>query len=116
MSILIRGMEVPTSCKECRLTYDSSWCLLLDEPNECVEGGLMWKRCAETGRLKDCPLVPVPPYGLIDREQILDSIEIELAMANAVNDMEDYDSWVRVFDYVRKFPKFPTIIPAEEGE
>lgn len=57
--------------------------------------------------------VPVPPHRLIDREQILDSIRIELAQANAVNDMEDYDSWMRVFDYVRKFP---TIIPAEEGE
>jgi len=57
---------------------------------------------------------PVPPHGLIDRERILDSIRIELAQVNAVNDMEDYDSWMRVFDYVRKFP---TIIPAsEEGE
>lgn len=63
MSILIRGMDMPTNCKECRLTYDSSWCLLLDEPNERVKGGLMWKRCAETGRLEDCPLVTVPPHG-----------------------------------------------------
>ena len=55
----------------------------------------------------------VPPHGLIDKEQILDSINLELAMANAVNDMEDYDSWVRVFDYVRKFP---TIIEAEVSE
>ena len=58
--------------------------------------------------------VPVPPHGLIDRERILDSIRIELAQVNAVNDMEDYDSWMRVFDYVRKFP---TVIPAsEEGK
>ena len=55
-------------------------------------------------RPKRCPLVPVPPHGIIDREQILDSIRLELAQANAVNDMEDYDSWMRVFDYVRKFP------------
>ena len=59
-------------------------------------------------------VVPVPEHGeLIDREQILDAIILELAQANAVNDMENYDSWRRFFDYVRKFP---TIIPAEEGE
>ena len=59
-------------------------------------------------------VIPVPPHGLIDRERILDSIRIELAQVNAVNDMEDYDSWMRVYDYVRKFP---TVIPASgEGE
>lgn len=60
--------------------------------------------------------IPVPPHRLIDREQILDSIRIELAQANAVNDMEDYDSWIRVFDYVRKFPAIIPADPAKEGE
>ena len=109
MSILIKGMEMPKDgCKDC-IFVNRKWlgdvCQILKrEVTGNVERGGF-----ETG----CPLVPVPPHGLIDREQILDSIRIELAQANAVNDMEDYDAWMRVFDYVRKFP---TIIPAEEGE
>lgn len=103
MSILIKGMEMPKSCSVCRLFGEYG----------CPFIGAVGYALTRDERNEDCPLVPVPPHGLIDREQILDSIRLELAQANAVNDMEDYDSWMLVFDYVRKFP---TIIPAEEGE
>ena len=104
MAILIEGMEMPYNCWDCSLLNASSC------PCKNYSSALEYT----TNRHPDCPLVPVPPHGLIDRERILDSIRIELAQVNAVNDMEDYDSWMRVFDYVRKFP---TVIPAsEEGE
>lgn len=94
MAILIKGMEMPKA-----------------------EFGSMIVAIRPDGMVEDVmgcyvgKVVPVPPHGLIDRERILDSIRIELAQVNAVNDMEDYDSWVRVFDYVRKFP---TVIPASK--
>ena len=87
MSVYIKGFPLPNNCGACPLRL--AWCR---------------ERIYMVTRPKRCPLVPVPPHGIIDREQILDSIRLELAQANAVNDMEDYDSWMRVFDYVRKFP------------
>lgn len=96
MSILIAGMEMPKA-----------------------EFGSMIVAIRPDGMVEDVmgcyvgKAVTVPPHGLIDRGQILDSIRIELAQANAVNDMEDYDSWMRFFDYVRKFP---TVIPASGTE
>ena len=122
MSILIEGMEMPTTCGNCWFCHavsNEKWhCRLTGKSFASYSVG--WgdeKNTGENGqhpyiRRDDCPLIEVPePHGLIDRERILDSIRIELAQANAVNDMEDYDSWMRVFDYVRKFP---TIIPASK--
>lgn len=109
MGVYIKGMEIPTSCGKCKL-FDTSHAIGLFSPlGWCRVNGKEIFRLSEKADF--CPLVPVPPHGLIDRERILDSIRIELAQVNAVNDMEDYDSWMRVFDYVRKFP---TVIPASE--
>ena len=55
--------------------------------------------------------VELSPHGrLIDREKMLDAIRLELAQAEACEDMEDYESWLSIFNFVRKFP----IIEAEE--
>lgn len=103
MGVYIKGMEMPKGCASCPFFDDECF-----GAYKC-EAVQSWG--SDTERASGCPLIPVPPHGLIDRERILDSIRIELAQVNAVNDMEDYDSWMRVFDYVRKFP---TVIPAEE--
>ena len=96
MAILIKGMEMPKEYGRCMVIFPDG------------------RVTTEFGSQVIATAVPVPPHGLIDRERILDSIRIELAQVNAVNDMEDYDSWMRVFDYVRKFP---TVIPSsEEGK
>ena len=109
--LLVRGMEMPENCWSCKMFCNCFAC----EGYAC--------HCAALGedigkedevprnkRRDDCPLVPVPAHGLIAREQILDAIRLELAQANACNDMDDYDAWMRIFDYVRKFP---TVIPSE---
>ena len=65
MSILIKGMRMPTSCYDCncfiRDSDGSDYCclLMLDiEDND--------------KRDDDCPLVPVPPHGrLIDADEFL---------------------------------------------
>lgn len=104
MSILIKGMEMPTNCDDCLLGCDCPY-------DQSIDGYKM-----QGGRPRTCPIIPVPPHELIAREQILDAIRLELEQANACNDMDDYDAWMRVFDYVRKFP---TIIPqrrASDGE
>lgn len=55
MSILIKGMEVPTSCSNCKLRMAVGCC-----------GNLPYNT-----RMPICPLVPVPPHGdLIDRDAL----------------------------------------------
>lgn len=88
-------------------------CMLIKDLDGSVQLHVCTKNSEEISEWEYFDLVPVPPHGIIDREQILDAIRLELAQANAVNDMDDYDEWMRIFDYVRKFP---TIIPAKEGE
>lgn len=108
MSILIRGMEMPTHCIDCpfMVSRDNDDCVLQSaEANENFEN---WEQMKA-----GCPLIELPPHGwLIDREKMLDAIRLELAQAEACEDMEDYESWLHIFNFVRKFP----IIPAEEED
>ena len=71
MSILIKGMDMPTNCENCRLWYQ-------DQDSE----HNVWSRCTalnhneiiafRTIRRADCPLVEVPtPHGrLIDADKL----------------------------------------------
>ena len=92
--ILIRGMEMPKSCDECRL-FNESWCMALGVEN--------WRKSynkpPEGGRLPDCPLVPLPEgHGrLIDAD--------ELIKAKSVNNIA---IMIDIADA-------PTIVPAEGG-
>lgn len=75
MSILIPGMEMPTSCDICPLLYDAfdadySVCFA---KNQFVQ----WRWASDSGaeQVHDkpewCPLVPVPPHGrLIDADAL----------------------------------------------
>ena len=65
MSVLIPGMEMPTSCDDCRLNNGISCYAVL----EYMEDGVV-------GRTNDrpdwCPIVPVPDHGrLIDADEFL---------------------------------------------
>ena len=102
--ILIRGMEMPKSCDECRL-FNESWCMALGVEN--------WRKSynkpPEGGRLPDCPLVPLPEgHGrLIDADALIenhfsDEHRIALSPANKL--------WMR-----RIIKGEPTIIEAEGG-
>ena len=103
--IYIKNMEIPTSCVDCTLEQEGGWCGANLKIKDVHRGHKV------SDRHKDCPLVPVPDHGLIDREKILDAVRLELAQAEATEDMDDYNDWIRVFDYVRKFP---TIIPTDK--
>lgn len=90
MSVLIKNMEMPHDCDECRL------CAFIPVGDYGIH-----RKClplnakAEiTIRRADCPLVPVPPHGdLIDRD----------ALPTSRVEWED-------------IVNAPTIIKAEEGE
>ncbi len=60
MSVLIKGMEMPTSCDDCDFvqhSYPEDWCYFTEKNLPC-----------------NCPLVPVPPHGrLIDADDFFRS-------------------------------------------
>lgn len=69
MSVLIKGMEMPKHCRNCKFSYFthgiSMKCLFISEA------------CKIKGRLSNCPLVAVPtPHGrLIDADRLMEVIE-----------------------------------------
>ena len=106
MSILIRGMEMPTSCRACHLKMNCDDC----EGWECVcvplrkQIGYLDDLLTDKRR-DDCPLVPVPPHGdLIDRDELRGAMFIGEQCLYAWDEIED------------AIDSAPTIVPAEEGE
>ena len=95
MSVLIKDMEMPTSCADCRVRLAVGCC-----------GNLPYNT-----RMPGCPLGFVPPHGrLIDADALDKAIEEEVhecAWDNA--SFSGYRVWNLLDDA-------PTIIPAEEGE
>ena len=73
MSILINGMEMPTSCKDCPLAGDFKCNLMPSIPALCKE----YDMAVQNGkRLNNCPLVELPPHGdLIDRDALIKSLD-----------------------------------------
>ena len=104
MSILIKGMETPTRCGECKaFVCYKQWA---GDRGDCF-CGITKSDCKAGAQNADCPLVPVPPHGrLIDADAVMNSVTDEKGV------------------YVSKFAAVigeavdaaPTIIPAEEGE
>ena len=94
MSILIRGMEMPTSCLDCPLTDGHSASCLITKQSVYF---------FVNKRHNDCPLVPVSPHGrLIDAD----------VLAQAVNDFPyGYRGMI-----LAEITVAPTIIPASEEE
>lgn len=97
MSILIKGMEMPTSCADCPIGDELCCSLMPGVP-------ALWKEydiAVRTNRRHShCPLVPVPtPHGrLIDADALIQ------------------DKGIDTYSAVFAVASAPTIIPVEEGE
>lgn len=95
MSVLIKGMEMPKHCNECRFEC-RAYCFLADTVIE------------SNGRPDWCPLVEVPPHGrLIDADAILSQYN-----GNILTAQNDYAEGLR--DAAEDIKTAPTIIEAEE--
>ena len=91
MSVLIKGMKMPSKCIRCPVNLYGR-CLVNDDKD-------VSEATADAVRYKDCPLVPVPPHGrLIDADAMC-------------------EGRVRNDNVVICAKCAPTVIPAsEEGE
>ena len=111
MSILIKGADIPSCCKECDSDFHVGvtmmggrcpFCTTILEPFE-------WDKV----RHPDCPLVELPPHGLIDKQMLLRNIaDNQMANAGVGHDLE-YGFWQRMWEYINDAP---TIIEAEVEE
>lgn len=102
MSVLIKGMKMPTSCKNCELAkhFDGY------NENDCPFNAFSFY---------DCPLVELPEHG--------DLIEREYAIASACSGRiralpttEDGEDWIRVEEVRQSIKSVPVVIPAERSE
>ena len=99
--VLIRGMEMPTSCRDCGIEQEGFWCGALD--------GYQNTRCFTSERRDDCPLIEVPEHGrLID----VDAFVNRLDDGKSRNDFEIRGAR-RV---INQLFFAPTIIPADFAE
>ena len=96
MSILIKGMDIPTSPVLFCIHPDGK--VFAD-----LEGG--WR---------EYKAVPVPPHGRLgDLDALVKRLESEKAAAKQI---DNYDYWYALSVAVDFALAAPTIIPAEEGE
>ena len=100
MSVLIKGMEMPESCRKCPLSDKEAWCLI---PGNWRERYYM----PASGRSEYCPLVEVPtPHGrLIDADELLRNIYQHYEYIKA-----------EFYVIVRDIGIAPTVIEAEEAD
>ena len=134
MSVLIKGMKMPTSCDgscplydceflRCNITYTEPW---LGHDGEPIEVPIPIP--------SDCPLIELPPHGrLIDADEMVASVkrqtEIMREIAKEVDklkpianskELDDVDI-VAIAETVEKgvlqeIANAPTILEAEDGE
>lgn len=113
MSVLIKGMEMPKSCYDCRFSYDGK-CFAVQPFKRFVYGDVT----------NFCPLIPVPDHGdLIDRDELTKRIEREenamemhgreFASCFLNSGQEPSTEWYFVEDMV---DNIPVIIPAERSK
>ena len=111
MSILIKGMEMPKTCGECRFSVDG-WCYAIAN-NDDQPGYIK-----PYEKAKWCPLVPVPPHGrLIDADVLMLMIQEYIDEYGWDVDEHGFHSekWCAMKETEMAINDAPTVIPADKG-
>ena len=96
MAIMIKGMEMPRDCGECRFGYDGK-CFAVSPMHRFFVGDTF-----------ECPLIEIPPHGrLADADALTELVETEFR-----NWGEDYDA----SQFLGDIEDAPTVIEAEGRE
>ena len=91
MDILIKNMDVISSCSDCPLNYDMMSCIITGTRWWSDRIMLMDFDC-DNERLYDCPLIEVPtPHGrLIDADELMTKISTMMQEPDYQHDGEDW--------------------------
>ena len=105
--ILIRGMEMPATCWNCKLKVGFSACGLVTDHKD---GGFFYRVHEGKSRPDWCPLVPLPEgHGrLIDADALF-----EVMGQDTDRWLIDDISYIETDDAISAVYKAPTIVPAE---
>lgn len=104
MSILIKGMEMPTRCGRCDMRvsiYDDG---AFDHYECCITAAII-DNLGE--KMEDCPLIPVPAHGRLIDGDVAEVISFMDADAKGGNFA---DGVMYAVDFISELP---TIIPAD---
>ena len=94
MSILIKGMKMPTSCDFCR--FNGAYCYAKGDEN--------------AHSTLPCPLIPIPSHGdLIDADKLVELCDIMADKCDGIGT----SIW---HQFKTTVEWSPIVIPAEEGE
>lgn len=106
MSVLVKGMEMPTSCGNCKaFVCYKQWAGDIGD-SFC---GITKNDAKAKEKNADCPLIHVQPHGrLIDADKLVDSFE--------PSDFWNSDAEDNCFAAVRIVHSAPTIIPADDKD
>lgn len=104
MGIYIKGMEMPTSCGDCKaFVCYRQWA---GDVGDCF-CGITKNDAKAKEKNADCPIVPVPPHeDLIDRDALMD-------LYADTDDLRLKDMKVPIAVIRQNIMDMPTIIPAE---
>ena len=111
MSIYIKGMEMPTSCRKCDFFINCDSC----EGWECycpLVGLIGYESNASLDKRRDdCPLIPVPKHGdLIDKDALEQDVSDSVVFSGRENNPEIYGA-NKIINCIHHAP---TIIPADK--
>ena len=117
MSILIKGMKMPTSCRSCRFAgFGGRRC----ELNVCIFTGESQPTLSQK-RMSACPLVTVPPHGrLIDADALADVFRGFIAMYDSCSfsklSLPEKSRRDELQSALAEVINASTILEAEDGE
>lgn len=117
MSIYIKGLQMPQTCRECPL----------EQPNDSYNCAINGKSYSWglTHRPHDCPLIEVPPHGrLINADALRASFKESIDECHKwANEVEGGEMYARVSQSLGTFVECalrvkaaPTVIPADPAE
>lgn len=116
MSILIKGMEIPKSCKDCKVYEpmdNGCWGFFCALAGKCLGEK---EDILSDGRDADCPLVPVPEHGrLIDADAFVNKHFTNNYIVNAMTASKNELS-TALLNIPLVMNNAPTIIPADKED
>lgn len=113
MSVLIKGMEMPTRCFACPMCDEEVNCIISHgsyieyrevDPNVAIQERPSW-----------CPIVKIPPHGRLGDLDKLEQMFVDIDNA-PYSGFDGEESFYSAEDAAQIIRLTPTVIPAEEGE